>query len=104
MRVLCPRCNQSILLDYLEKKGDQMGYCGKCKILVGATFKKDAERLYWELYFEKSLTKKRPGPRGCWEPILVIVFLVLIILALRNCETRDPKQPPGETPVEQFQN
>ena len=54
--------------------------------------------MYWDVYFEKSLTKKRPEPRGCLEPILVIVFLALIVIALRNCETRDPKQPPGERP------
>ena len=104
MRVLCPRCNQPILLDYLEKKGDQLGYCSKCNISVNATFKKDGERMYWDVYFEKSLTKTRPEPRGCWTPIIVIVFLVLIVLALRNCEKGVPEQPLDARPAEQFQN
>jgi len=60
--------------------------------------------MYWELYFEKSLTKKKHEPRGCGIPIIVIAFLALFILAQRNCETGVPKQPLEERPAEQFQN
>lgn len=91
-------------LDYLEKKGDQMGYCGNCKTVYSATYKKDSDRLSWELYFEKSLTKKRPEPRGCVTPILVIVLVILALLALRNCEMGNPEQPLEERPAEQLQN
>jgi hypothetical protein len=104
MKVLCPRCSCPILLHYLEKKDEQMGHCGNCNISVSATRKKDADRLYWEIYFEKSLTKPRPEPRGCGTPIVIFVLLVLIVLALRNCETANPEQPPEVRPAEQVQN
>ncbi len=60
--VRCPKCNKLVLLGYLEleKKGELMSLCSNCDAVVSVTFKKDRDRVYWEIYAEEPLAKKEP--------------------------------------------
>src|SRR5262245_61988388 len=87
MKVLCPWCKQTIDLGYLEKKGDQMAHCAKCNTIVAATFKKDGNRLYWEVYFERPMSKKEPRGGGCGTGIWIAIALFLLtLIALARCD------------------
>src|SRR5262245_35573586 len=98
MKVLCPRCNQPIDLGYLEKKGDQMACCPDCKTVVAAIYKKDGNRRYWEVAFEKPLPKK-PYGGGCGTAIGIVIVLSIVV-AMARCDWRVPPKAPAETPVE----
>lgn len=105
MKALCPRCKKPINLHYLEKKGDQMAYCAKCKTVVAATYKDDSDRQYWEFFFEKP--RRTPVEKdkgiGCgW--IFVIAIVICILLALVCCNCEDSNDQPDGTPAVQFQN
>lgn len=87
MKVLCPKCSQPLALDYLETKGDQMGYCPKCTIHVSGNYKKDIHREYWELYFEKPEAKPKPPARDSSDgavimSILGFVFIVVLVFVI----------------------
>ena len=106
MEFLCPRCKQTVELGYLQKKGDQMVCCPNCDTVVAATYKKDADRYYWEFYVEKTRPKK-PFGGGCGMAILVVIVLSLVVLMAR-CDWKVPPKPPADTPMEipteQFRN
>src|SRR5262249_5135326 len=103
MKTLCPRCKQPIDLHYLEKKGDQMARCARCNTIVAATYKKDTDRLYWEVYYEKALPVLQKEPRGCgWILLIAIVIFILFVVSLGILN--DPYEQPDETPAGQFQN
>jgi hypothetical protein len=104
MKVLCPVCKQIINLAYLEKKGDQTAYCARCDVTVSASFKKDKDRRYWEVYFEKPIYKDKPP--GCLKPILIAIalFLLLMLIAMRRCDLQVSDQPPDRTIERPLQN
>jgi hypothetical protein len=104
MKVLCPRCEQTVNLRYLEKKGDQMAHCVKCNVTVSATFKKDKDRLYWEVYFERPVSKKEPPRGGCGPAIWIAIALLLTLIAVARCDRQAPDKPPAEASEKQFQN
>ena len=105
MKILCPRCKQTIDLGYLEKKGDQMICCPNCDTVIAATYKKDEDRYYWELYIEQTRPKK-PFGGGCGFAILVVIVLSAAI-AVARCDRNIPRKPPVgpvEIPAGQFRN
>lgn len=81
MKFICPRCNQTVELGYLEKRGDEMVCCPNCKTVIAATYKKDADRYYWEIYVEKSRPKKGPYGGGCGRAIGYLILVGLLIAA-----------------------
>src|SRR5262245_9068999 len=105
MKVLCPRCKQHVDLHYLEKKGDQMSYCTKCKTVVAATYKEDRDRFYWEVYFEKPTRKPvEPGIEiGCLKLVLIAI-IVGVLLAIGCCISSLPIEKPDDMPAKWFQN
>ncbi|MGE0130252.1 MAG: hypothetical protein AB7U82_19400 [Blastocatellales bacterium] len=109
MKFPCPRCNKPVELGYLEKKGDQMVCCPNCDTVVAATYKKDADRYYWEVYIEKTRPKK-PFGGGCWTAI-GFVIIVSVLIAAAQCpwkvphplpetqqETEEEEQAPDQPP------
>jgi hypothetical protein len=103
MKVLCPLCEQTIKLGYLKKKGDQSSYCAKCNVTIWASFKNDKDRLYWEVYFERPLSKKKPPP-GCFGPTMwIAIVLLLALIAMARCDWKVPYKLGGES-QEQSQN
>jgi hypothetical protein len=103
MKVLCPLCEQKINLGYLKKKGDQSAFCAKCNVTIWASFKKDKERLYWEVYFERPLSKQKPPPRGCGPGTLIAIVLLMALIAMARCDWKLPYKLGGES-QEQSQN
>src|SRR5215472_17164871 len=104
MKVLCPRCKQTINLSYLEKKGDQMAPCANCNVTVSATFKKDKHRLYWEVYFESPVSQKEPPRGGCGPAVWIAIALLLTMIAVARCDRRVSAEPPAGASEKQFQN
>jgi hypothetical protein len=103
MKVLCPLCEQIINLGYLKKKGDQSAFCAKCNVTIWASFKKDKERLNWEVYFERPLSKQKPPPVGCGPRMLIAIVLLLALIAMARCDWKDLYKLGGES-EEQSQN
>jgi hypothetical protein len=95
MKVLCPKCNQTIALDHLEEMGDQMEYCKECNIFLKAIYDNNDKRLFWRIEFEKPLekpvAKKKPEPKGggCGTAIWILVAL-FILLAMIRCDWEIP--------------
>jgi len=77
--------------------------CPNCKTVVAATYKKDADRYYWEIYVEKTIPKK-PFGGGCGTAILVIMIAVLTIWAWQCDRTIPPPKPPDEAVGGEAQN
>jgi hypothetical protein len=106
MKVLCPLCGKTINLGYLEKKGDQTAYCSKCNITIYAAFKKDKIRLYWEVYFEKPVSKeeKESPPVGCGMTIWIAIALLLVVITVARCDQPIADRPSAGASEQQFQN
>jgi hypothetical protein len=107
MKVLCPRCNQTIDLGYLEKKGDQMTSCQNCGLVVAATFKKDGVRRYWEVSFETPMPANKKESRddrgGCSTAIWLLILLAILI-AMARCDWKVPYKLPDETSEGRLRN
>ena len=107
MKILCPRCKQTIDLGYLEKKGDQMTFCPNCKTAVSATYKKDGIRRSWEISFETPTPQNKKGARdsggGCGTAIGILILLAILI-AMAQCDWKVPYKPPDEKLEEPLQN
>jgi hypothetical protein len=82
MKILCPNCKQAVKLPDLEGHGVQTEKCGKCGVLVYATYEqREGGRKIWDIHYEKPADpkKKEPEPKsGC----LALLLLVLAILAV----------------------
>jgi hypothetical protein len=109
MKVLCPRCNETIDLGYLEKNGAQMASCPGCNTVVAATYKKDADRVHWKFEFEtpqvenKVENKAENDGCGCGAAILMLIALSILIALLR-CDSQVTDKPPADTPAEEVRN
>jgi hypothetical protein len=85
MKILCPNCKQAVKLPDLEGQGVQMEKCGKCGILVYASYEqKEGGRKLWDIHFEKSpeaKKKERPPKDGClWLILLMLAVIVAVAL------------------------
>ncbi|MCG3159154.1 MAG: hypothetical protein JMDDDDMK_00136 [Acidobacteria bacterium] len=70
--------------------------CPDCNSAISATYKKDADRYYWEIYIEKTRPKK-PFGGGCGTAILIIIILSLAIAAVQCDWTIPPPDRLDET-------
>jgi hypothetical protein len=92
MKILCPKCGQTIVLSDLAKLGRQNSYCDRCKIYVHATYENNNRHEFWDVEYEKH-HKPPDQPKG--DPfgemlsflgyflftILVIVLLFLFFVS-----------------------
>lgn len=85
MKILCPNCKQAVKLPDLEGHGVQMEKCGKCGILVYASYEqKDGGRKLWDIHFEQSPEPKKKESEkkdGCL-PLLLLILVVIAAAAL----------------------
>ena len=86
MKVICPRCNESIELGYLEKNGAQMASCPGCSSVVSANYKKDDKRVHWKIEVETPLSDSgaKDNGCGCWAAVLMLIGLLILIALVRG--------------------
>jgi Zn ribbon nucleic-acid-binding protein len=83
MKILCPKCNQAVKLPDLEGHGVQTERCGKCGILVYATYEqRDGGRKVWDVHFEHPAAPKKAEPKSKDGRVALMLLLFTALAAL----------------------
>lgn len=105
MKVLCPQCEESIDLGYLEKTGAQMASCPGCSAVIAASYKKDDKRAHWKFEIETPLRKNNAKDDGCGCGAAVLLLIgLLIVFSMTRCDSPVPDNPPDDTQAEEVRN
>jgi hypothetical protein len=93
MKILCPNCNKFVKLPDLEGQGVRMEKCGKCGILVHASYEQiEGGRKVWDIHLEKPPAPKKAEPKRKDRRIalMLLFFAALVVLILfRACADLD---------------
>jgi hypothetical protein len=79
MKVICPKCKQTVSLPDVEKTSPVMGKCSKCNLLIHASYEKIGKRKVWDVHFENSAPGKKKPRKEFW--FWVVVLIIMSILA-----------------------
>lgn len=102
MKVLCPKCNKAVELDYLEKVGEQKKYCSLCGVHIHAAYEKDDHREKWDVDYEKPIPRpeNKHGLLGNpWLLISALIIFVVIFACIQSCEQRTREQEQLQEPI-----
>jgi hypothetical protein len=89
MKILCPNCKKAVNLSELEAHGYQTEKCGKCGVLVYATYElRDGGRKIWDIHYEKPPDPKKKEPKrrdGCGAMLFLIFIVIAVVASFNAC-------------------